>query len=316
MIRYLGQNRVDGREPTVRCCEIQTCKDADELVTAVTNDQVVRTQMFSQRVRDGEQQSITGGMAQRIIDFLEAIDVHEDEYERLLRSLYPSYLARQFNEPWPTKVCTSHPIDGRVVSVLRGGRAIRLSRDPITFGSSAFVGRYATICMCDFAVEFRLSSCTGILRAVLRGALPVGSRILPFSNGLAEPVDGDLNAFHCLTLFSQSVSLLGCSISQFCSEVTASGRLIPRLSGIVAIFPGLISQFCSEVTASGRLIPCLSGIIAILPGLISQFCSEVTASGRLIPCLSGIVAIFPGLISLFSTGDEPLLVISGDDGNH
>ena len=73
----------DEREPFGRLSQVHTGEHADELVTSVANDQVMRAQLFLEAAGDGEQQPVTGGVSERVVDDLQMVDVDEGKDERL-----------------------------------------------------------------------------------------------------------------------------------------------------------------------------------------------------------------------------------------
>jgi hypothetical protein len=77
--RVLGHReaRVDAREPLLGHRHIDVRHPADELVATDANDQVVATEAGLERVDDPPQQVISGGVAERVVDGVEAVDVDE-----------------------------------------------------------------------------------------------------------------------------------------------------------------------------------------------------------------------------------------------
>jgi hypothetical protein len=78
------QGCADECEPLPRLGHVQTWEDADELVASVANDHVVRAELLPEAVGDVDQQSVTSGVAARVVDDLEVVDVDECQCERPL----------------------------------------------------------------------------------------------------------------------------------------------------------------------------------------------------------------------------------------
>ena len=71
---------------------------ADELVTAVTEDQVGGSQVGAERVGHLDQQLVAGCVALSVVDGLEAINIDEADHKWLLRAPGPCDLAIQRQE--------------------------------------------------------------------------------------------------------------------------------------------------------------------------------------------------------------------------
>jgi hypothetical protein len=120
-----GQVGVHEREPHGDFGRGHVGEPADELVAAESNDQVVGAQTGPDRLDRLPQESISGGVAERVVRPLEIIDVDEGEHVVALRSLRPGHLPGQLERPGVPAVGAGELINGRGLPVRSGQRPVR-----------------------------------------------------------------------------------------------------------------------------------------------------------------------------------------------
>ena len=89
---------MDGAEAMAGILDRRAGHDAEKLVAAEANDQVVGTQMTADRVCDTLQQRVARGMAVRVVDSLQPLDVDVSDEEHARRSPGTIDLPVEFHE--------------------------------------------------------------------------------------------------------------------------------------------------------------------------------------------------------------------------
>src|SRR5664279_3516596 len=135
-----GKIGVDSFEAILGLGHAETCYYTDEFVASVANDDVVGTQSGLQGVRDFEQRGVARGMAQRIVDGLEAVHVNVGDYQRLPCPSRPRHLACHFDESWATQIHPRQSIDGGAPSLSRRSSAIGRRTLAVKFRLATFAG--------------------------------------------------------------------------------------------------------------------------------------------------------------------------------
>ena len=70
--------------PAASSCELDVLLEHNEFVAAEAGDEILRPQHFAQAAGDRAQQLVAAGMAERVVDLLELVEVDEQQRRQLL----------------------------------------------------------------------------------------------------------------------------------------------------------------------------------------------------------------------------------------
>ena len=88
-----GENGVDATHPLRRLGAVESWQRTNELVAAISNDQVVGAQLPCQSLCDLDEHLVTARVAVRIIDCLEVVHVHVCHHDWLSAPARARYVA-------------------------------------------------------------------------------------------------------------------------------------------------------------------------------------------------------------------------------
>jgi hypothetical protein len=168
-------------DPLTGLHESDTADRECELVAAETDDRLVRANVGLDRADDVAEQLVTGRMAELVVDLFEALDVHDDEYERLARSPGTGDLSAQGLLPDSAAVGPGEVVEMRGLD--RGERlgALLGRAEPVEGGLPAILGG-----------QRALGGCLGPqIRGVGEGGLeraPSGQRTLVLPHRAIPPL--------------------------------------------------------------------------------------------------------------------------------
>lgn len=167
--RPAGKQAVDGHQTLGDVIRLKTGYDADELVTAIADHQVVRAQLVLQGAGDLVQQTVPRGVSALVVDDLELVHVGEHDDERPPVPSTPVEVTLELQEPRPTQVGTRQLVERRRETI--GGRVVPVSvRAPAVEDCvAAFVVARHTIDRRGLPVLFGRSSVRHAVRAILPG---------------------------------------------------------------------------------------------------------------------------------------------------
>lgn len=218
-VMRVGQVAVDEQKSFGSVRDGHIRQPADELIAAVSNDQVVRAKVSPDRVRRAAQEPVTSSMASRVVDRLEVVNVHEGQRQRLLCSFRPRYLTLQLENSCVSSVGVREAVDevGRTLS--RREHA---------------VGR------CRLAVVRRS-------RAVARPFPTIAKRGRTVTPGGHVDVAGQLAGFRT------AIPSIGSCVCNVGGLVARVGFPVPILSGAVAVIARLIRTRLLLIVGAARI---------------------------------------------------------------
>jgi len=246
--------------------DIAARERAQKLVASEADNNVVRSQLGSQRQRHVAEQLVAGCVALNIVDGLEAVDIDEREHELPVRAACPVNLPLESGQATATSERSGQDIDACLVAV--AGSLVAVAR-------CAFAGQGCQLVMADRALRGRAGTFLGravafLGRAVaLRGTLPV----------LCGP----------FTITRTLTSVAGCLLVP--ADRAFRGRAVPFCGGAVA-FLGLSAVLRGPLTITGTLTPVASCLlvfadrpfrrlaVALLPRVVAFGGRAVAFGGR------------------------------------
>ena len=116
-------------------------QDQHEFLAAVASDQVAGTEVFGDGLGDAAQDRVTCGVAIRVVDRLEVVDVDERDAERTAIACRALDLGEQIGEERLAVCDAGQAVDGRPVICIGQGGGDRIDGDTEAFLETATGGR-------------------------------------------------------------------------------------------------------------------------------------------------------------------------------
>jgi hypothetical protein len=229
-------------------------------------------------------QNIPSGVSVRVVDRLQAVDVHVGDNEPTIAASGSTDLPLELGQAWSAAPRAGQGIGGVRTALQRRHGSVTSGRFPVTSRLPAVVG-----CLCTME----------------RGPLSIGLSLLTITG---RPQD-DL-----LTGWRRLPAIVGEQLAQF--DVTLRRLLVPRGGRGIPCFGGEVPGAGGCIAADRRFVPCTrcaeplaggvqpgpggpgAGQIAVLVTSLTGACRQVSVAGGLVGVCRQLVAVGGDLVTV------------------
>lgn len=318
-VRAAGKGRVDPTEAVGRLARGHSRQRADELVTAVTNDQVEWTQVGRELDGHPKQQPVPSRVtATAVVDGLEPVDIHERKHQQFVgipgsddrvvqervagtSPIHPGQAVEGGKIPFSGGLSTIgqrsltirhslRPPGGPLPAISRGDIAVDAGGPTLSLARSA-------VRQGSLAVALSQGAVAGSFAAISQGGRPVCLGAAAFARPAAAISQRSLAVRLCAGALARTGAAIGeRSIAVELSQESTACEELPIGQSSVAVKQGGRPPGCAGVTitrsaatVSGRCLPCHRGDAeklgrgACCAGQLRPLSGPVPTSGGLVP---------------------------------